>query len=51
MDHIGLELSLILLLVLANGVFSMAEMAVVSSRKARLRQHSEEGRSGAAVER
>ena len=49
MDHIGLELSLILLLVLANGVFSMAEMAVVSSRKARLRQHSEEGRSGAAV--
>ena len=49
MDHIGLEISLIVLLVLANGVFSMAEMAVVSSRKARLRQRSEEGRAGAAV--
>jgi len=45
----GLEISLVFLLVLANGVFSMAEMAVVSSRKARLRQRSENGSRGAAV--
>jgi putative hemolysin len=49
MGNIGLEVSLILLLVLANGIFSMAEMAVVSSRKARLRQRAEEGSQGAAV--
>lgn len=49
MDGIGLEVSLILLLVIANGVFSMAEMAVVSSRKARLRQRAEEGSKSAAV--
>lgn len=49
MDHIGLEITLIVLLVLANGGFSMAEMAVVSSRKSRLRQRTEEGRAGAAV--
>ena len=49
MGNIGLEVSLILLLVLANGLFSMAEMAVVSSRKARLRQRAEEGSKGAAV--
>ncbi|MBM3728398.1 MAG: DUF21 domain-containing protein, partial [Acidobacteria bacterium] len=46
---IGLEISLVLVLVLANGVFSMAELAVVSSRKARLRQRAEEGHRGAAV--
>jgi putative hemolysin len=49
MGNIGLEVSLILLLVVANGIFSMAEMAVVSSRKARLRQRAEEGSKGAAV--
>ena len=49
MSGIGLEVFLIFLLVIANGVFSMAEMAVVSSRKARLRQRMEEGSKGAAV--
>ena len=49
MGNIGLEVLLIVLLVLANGLFSMAEMAVVSSRKARLRQRSEEGSKGAGV--
>lgn len=49
MNHIGLEISLIVLLVVANGVFAMAEMAVVSSRKARLKQRSEDGSAGAAV--
>jgi putative hemolysin len=49
MGNIGFEVSLIFLLVVANGVFSMAEMAVVSSRKARLRQRSADGSHGAKV--
>lgn len=49
MNSIGLEVTLILLLVIANGVFSMAEMAVVSSRKARLRQRAEDGSRGASI--
>ena len=49
MNGIGLEVFLILLLVIANGIFSMAEMAVVSARKARLRQRAEEGSKRAEV--
>ena len=41
------ELLIILLLIIANGVFSMAEMAVISSNKALLRQRAEDGDSGA----
>src|SRR5215510_10748102 len=37
----------ILLLIVVNGVFVMAEMAVVSSRKPRLQQFANEGNSGA----
>src|SRR5688572_15626660 len=37
----------ILLLILINGVFVMAEMAVVSSRKPRLQQWANEGNTGA----
>jgi putative hemolysin len=44
----GLELILILLMIVANGIFSMAEMAVVSARKTRLRQRAGESR-GAAI--
>ncbi|HEX6097619.1 MAG TPA: hemolysin family protein [Thermoanaerobaculia bacterium] len=47
--RITLEIVLIFLLVVANGVFAMAEIAVVSSRKARLRTRSEDGHRGAAV--
>lgn len=39
----------ILLLVVVNGVFVMAEMAVVSSRKPRLQQWANEGSTGAQV--
>jgi putative hemolysin len=49
MSGIGIEIALVLLLVLANGVFAMAELAIVSARKARLRQRADEGRSGASV--
>ncbi|MCK9566156.1 MAG: hemolysin family protein [Methanothrix sp.] len=41
------EILIIILLFLANGAFSMAEMAVVSSSKARLRVLVEEGHAGA----
>ena len=41
------EILIIFLLFLVNGAFSMAEMAVVASSKARLRVLIEEGRSGA----
>src|SRR5688572_22311234 len=39
----------ILLLILINGVFVMAEMAVVSSRKPRLQQWANEGSIGAQI--
>ena len=41
------EILIIFLLFLANGAFSMAEIAVVSSSKARLRAMVEEGQGGA----
>ena len=41
------EYAFILLLIFGNAVFSMSEIAVVSSRKARLERHAREGRSGA----
>jgi putative hemolysin len=47
--NLRLEITLLLVLVLANGVFAMAELAVVSSRKARLRQRAEAGSHGAKV--
>ncbi len=43
------EILIILLLFVLNGFFALSELAVVSSRKARLQQYAEEGRSGAAV--
>lgn len=49
MSRIGLEALLILLLVIANGVFAMTEIAILSSRKARLRARSEEGDRGAGI--
>lgn len=47
MSGIGLQIVLILALLIANGIFSMSEMAVASSRKARLQQRAEEGDAGA----
>ncbi len=42
-----LQFGVILLLILANGIFSMAEMAVVSARKIRLQQRAEDGSEAA----
>lgn len=41
------EISIILLLIIINGVFVLSEIALVSSRKARLQQRASEGDEGA----
>jgi len=41
------EILILILLILTNGFFSLAEMAVVSARKVRLEQRAEEGNKGA----
>jgi putative hemolysin len=43
MDAVWFEIAVILVLVLANGVFSMSEIAVVASRKIRLQHRAQEG--------
>jgi len=41
--NVFVEIFIIFLLLLANGIFAMAEIAVVSSRKARLQKFADEG--------
>ncbi|MBD2103814.1 hemolysin family protein [Leptolyngbya sp. FACHB-261] len=43
MSSVTFEILLVFLLILANGIFSMSEMAVISARKARLQQWASEG--------
>ena len=43
MAGIGTELIIILLLLVANGVFAMSEISIVAARKVRLQQRAEEG--------
>jgi putative hemolysin len=47
MELIGLEVFLIFLLLIINGLFSMSEIALVSARKARLEKSAEDGNMGA----
>jgi putative hemolysin len=47
MNTLTTEVLILVLLILTNGLFSLAEMAVVSSRKVRLQQRAEEGNKGA----
>lgn len=49
MNGILFELGLLLVLLIANGVFAMAEIAVVSSRKARLQPLADKNVSGATT--
>lgn len=49
MSHIVFEITLILILILANGVFALAEIAIVSSKKTRLEQFALKGVQGAKV--
>jgi putative hemolysin len=48
---IGLEILIILLLILINGLFSMAELALVSARRARLAVLERKGLAGATMAR
>ncbi len=48
MMSIWLELALIVGLILLNGLFALAELAIVSSRRVRLQQMEEAGSKGAA---
>lgn len=43
----GIEIIVIFALILANGLFAMSEIALVSARKVRLEQRAEEGEAGA----
>lgn len=49
MNQVVLEISIIFLLLVANGVFAMAEIAVVSSKKARLRRLADQGSGKARI--
>jgi putative hemolysin len=49
MTSIATEIVLIACLLLLNGVLAMSEIAIVSARKARLRQQAESGDQGAAA--
>ncbi|MEJ5357209.1 MAG: hemolysin family protein [Desulfobacterales bacterium] len=49
MDSFSTQIIVLLVLVVANGLFSMAEIAIVSSRKTRLQQRAEEGDEGARI--
>lgn len=46
-QSISLEILIILVLIIANGIFAMTEIAIVSSRKARLERRAAEGSAGA----
>ena len=45
----AVEIGLLLLLIVLNGVFAMSELAIASSRKTRLQQWAADGNSGAAA--
>jgi putative hemolysin len=49
MPHITLEILIIFLLFIANGIFAMSEIAVVSARKVRLQERANKGDAGARL--
>lgn len=49
MSSLTLEITFIFLLLFANGLFAMAEIAVVTARKARLKGMAEDGANGAKL--
>jgi CBS domain containing-hemolysin-like protein len=49
MSGVALQITVIVLLTLINGLFAMSETALVSSRKARLKQRAEAGDRGAVL--
>ena len=49
MSQVAFEIAVIFLLLIANGAFAMAEIAVVSARKARLRRLADQGNHKARI--
>jgi putative hemolysin len=49
MSRIAIEILVLTVLILANGLFAMSEIAVVSARKSRLQQQAQEGNKRAQV--
>ncbi len=49
MGSLSLEIFLIIALILANGLFSMSELAILSARKARLQKLADEGDENARI--
>lgn len=49
MSNLPIESLIVLLLIVANGLFALSEAAVVASRKARLQQRAQEGDSNAQI--
>lgn len=47
--NIGQQIIIILILIIANGIFAMTEMSIISARKPRLEQKAEEGNKNAKV--
>jgi putative hemolysin len=47
MSDLVIEIIIVLLLILANGVFALSELAILSARKARLQQQAKDGDKGA----
>jgi len=47
MSEAGIQIALIFLMIFANGLFAMAEIALVSAKKNRLQQRAEEGDANA----
>jgi putative hemolysin len=47
--QVALEIVIVVVLVLVNGVLAMSELAIVSSRRYRLQQRADDGDRGAAV--
>jgi putative hemolysin len=47
MSNVGIQFLVLLLLLVANGVFAAAELSIASSRKVRLQQRAEGGDAGA----
>lgn len=48
MNYALIEISIVLILLVANGIFAMTEIAIVSSRKGLLQSMAEKGNKGAA---
>ena len=46
-ESMFIELTIVLALILLNGLFAMVEMAVISARRARLQRAAERGEVGA----